>query len=160
MGPTWAGPGLLTLYEVTLYFFSHPGSSKETARTSEVLGNAYMSMSESNKDAAEDCLKSAESYFIEASDIYTQLYGSDHVDSIRATEQLALLYVRLKDFASAKKFATSVFSSKTEVFGDTSEETANTAQTIGTICLSQGSFEEAHKKLKKVRASFLQNVEF
>ena len=110
-----------------------------------------MSMAESKKETEEDCLKSAESYLIEASDIYTQLSGSDHTDSIRTTEQLSLLYVRLKDFESAKKFATSVFSSKMEVFGDTSEETANTAQTIGSISLSQGSFEEAHKKLKKVK---------
>ncbi|XP_075246060.1 tetratricopeptide repeat protein 23-like isoform X2 [Convolutriloba macropyga] len=149
---------------------NHPGSSSETAKTAEVVAQGYLTIATSPKQSgttgrstnqtsdsqtAEDALRSAETYFTESADIFLQLKGVNHADTIRVTEQLAKINVKLKNFEAASKFAKSVLESKIEVFGDTSEETAASQQTLGTICLSQGNFEEAHKHLKKAQTTFI-----
>ncbi|XP_063728897.1 tetratricopeptide repeat protein 23-like [Symsagittifera roscoffensis] len=141
---------------------NHPGSSSETAKTAEVVANGYLTMAMSSAkpaltpDAVEDALRSSETYFTEAADIFLLEKGINHPDTIRVTEQLAKINIKLKDFEAAKKYAKTVLESKIEVYGDMSDETATSQQTLGTICLSQANFEEAHKLLKKAQHTLTQ----
>ncbi|KAK6958930.1 tetratricopeptide repeat protein 23, partial [Biomphalaria glabrata] len=104
---------------------AHAGTGLEESESSAL---SYM----------EDCLRSC-----------TTIHGPSHAKTLEVQEQFAKMLLRMDKTSEAMQILQSSLPSKCEVFGDYSEQVADTYKLIGSIYLTQGNIEKALLTYKK-----------
>ncbi|XP_013406257.1 tetratricopeptide repeat protein 23-like [Lingula anatina] len=115
----------------------------ELAETAKALAMAYSNTGDPDAET------SAESYLNESLAAYQSMYGPEHVQTLAVQDDLARLMIRTEREDEALSVLRSTLSSKTEVYGEFSDEVADTYKLIGSVHLSRGDMEKALKSLSK-----------
>lgn len=115
----------------------------ELAETARALATAYSNTGDPDGES------SAESYLNECLATYQSTYGPEHEKTLEVQDELARLMIRTERYEEALSLLRSTLSPKTEVYGEYSDEVADTYKLMGSVRLSQGDMEKALKVLKK-----------
>ncbi|XP_052785685.1 tetratricopeptide repeat protein 23-like [Mya arenaria] len=118
-------------------------ASEEIVDTALALAQAY---STTGREEAES---SAESYLNECLGSCTAVYGPDHKKTLEVHDELARLLVRSDRQTEAMDILKSSIPLKNEVYGDYSENVADTHKLMASIHLAQGSIEKALRCYKR-----------
>ncbi|XP_074649987.1 tetratricopeptide repeat protein 23-like [Tubulanus polymorphus] len=118
-------------------------NSVELASTAKALASAYSNTADPHGEA------SAESYLNECLAMYQLHYGPNHEKTIGIHDELAKLMIRTDRKTDSISLLKSTIPAKQEVFGEFSDETADTNKLIASIHLSNGNMELALKAFRK-----------
>ncbi|XP_064646787.1 tetratricopeptide repeat protein 23-like [Lineus longissimus] len=135
---------------VEMYYQAHVVASEhykegavEVAETAMVLAAAYAQTGDPAGEA------SAESYMNEALITYQVAYGPNHAKTVEAEDELAKLMVRTDRQQEAISLLKKSIAAKKEVFGDNSQEVADTYKLVASVHLAQGDMELSLKFFQK-----------
>lgn len=118
-------------------------ASEEIVDTALALAQAYAST------GREEAESSAESYLNECLSSCTTVYGPDHQKTLEVQDELARLLIRTEREADALEMLKSSLPLKNEVYGDYSENVADTHKLIASVYLAQGNIEKSLRSYKK-----------
>ncbi|XP_053390845.1 tetratricopeptide repeat protein 23-like [Mercenaria mercenaria] len=118
-------------------------ASEEIVDTALALAQAYAST------GREEAESSAESYLNECLSSCTTVYGPDHKKTLEVQDELARLLIRTERETDALEMLRSSLPLKNEVYGEYSENVADTHKLIASVHLAQGNIEKALRAYKK-----------